>query len=190
MTAKKIVRVLKKIEIILLILSSLCTLFVIVAGGILPAHGINIMASTRGDSMYPTIQEGALFVWYDRDRVPFEDVKAGDIIIFREQDRNYSDDVPTPDYTKYHAIMHRAVEIIEDTDRAIITAGDGNGYTDQWPVLNRDYIGKVVYHRNNIGWPLRILTVNFGFFWLIGVTALLGILVFVLSHISNRKETA
>ena len=190
MTSKKILRVLIKIEIILIILTFLCSLFIILAGGTLPSRGINIMASTKGDSMYPTIQEGALFIWYDRDRVPFEDVEVGDIIIFREQDRNYSDDVPTPDYTKYHLIMHRAVEIIEDTDRSIITEGDGNGYTDQWPVLNRDYIGKVVWFRNDIGWPLRILTVNFGFFWLVGVTALLGILVFILSRVINRKETA
>ena len=60
-------------------------------------------------------------------------------------------------YTE-HTVMHRVVEINENSDRALITEGDGNGYRDQLPVMKSGYIGKYIFHMNYIGWPLRILT--------------------------------
>lgn len=228
-----LLRRLKIAEIVLLILLIISTVVIILNYTILPSYGINVSASTTGDSMYPAIQEGALIVWYDESRAPFKDVQAGDIIIFREREDAYiltgsetatirfrkgsidgndnsnnSSDAEaisiapnTEEKTEpeYHdsgivyldgkVIMHRAAEIIEGTntsDRAIITAGDGNGYNDQAVVMKSGYVGTTVWHKNYIGWPYRILTFYKGFVWLIGVAVVLGIAIFFLRRRSQH----
>ena len=76
-------------------------------------------------------------------------------------------------------VMHRVVEINENSDRALFTEGDGNGYRDQLPVMKSGYIGKYIFHMNYIGWPLRILTNKWVFSVLGAITLILLAIVLI-----------
>ena len=78
-----------------------------------------------------------------------------------------------------NTVMHRVVEINENSDRALITEGDGNGYRDQLPVMKSGYIGKYIFYMNYIGWPLRILTNKWVFSVLGAVTLILLAIVLI-----------
>ncbi len=82
-------------------------------------------------SMVPTLKVGDVVAI---EPTPFEDVKVGDIIVFRE-----------PGFPE-KVIVHRVIEIVDaDGERAFITKGDHNLYRDPWIVKKADYIGKVAF---------------------------------------------
>lgn len=86
-----------------------------------------------------------------------------------------------------NTVMHRVVEINENSDRALITEGDGNGYRDQLPVMKSGYIGKYIFHMNYIGWPLRILT-NKWVFASLGIATLILLAIVFIDRIRTHSE--
>ena len=81
-------------------------------------------------------------------RVPFNEIKIGDIIVFH---RPSSDD---------RVIVHRVAEILKDNPLTIRTKGDANPASipgNDFPVTENEYIGKVVSTTPQIGYITRIL---------------------------------
>ena len=194
-------RILVRIERTLVILVLFFFLSLVISTYILPAFGLHITVGASGQSMDPTILDGALTTW--SDRVQFSDLEVGDIIIFREwadvtekvYDQAHStiaarregeepeeEEKPTYrdegiEYAEDKYVMHRIVEIRQDDeylDRALFTRGDNNRNLDPRPTFESGYVGVITWTMNYIGWPFRIMYVDNGFFWLVGVTVFLG----------------
>ncbi len=171
--------ILRIIEIPLIIILVLFFTFDVLTLKILPSQGINFMTHLTGESMYPSLKEGMLIVWKDKNLVPFEEVLVGDIIIFRERPEHSDslhDPSPSPDadpdeperyedrdiqYVEEKHIVHRVTRIVPDSsysDRALFTEGDHNGYEDPVPVLESGYIGKLVWFNNTFCWMFTTQT--------------------------------
>ncbi len=80
--------------------------------------------------------------------VPFEDVEIGDIIVF---DRPSGHD---------RVIVHRVVSITDDDPRTLRTKGDNNVASitgTDFPITEKEYIGKVEYKIPQIGYVTQVL---------------------------------
>ena len=86
-------------------------------------------------SMSPAVKEGELVV---TDEVPFERLKAGDIITFISRDRKIYGQPNT----------HRIVSV---TNGAAITKGDANSLNDREPVGENEVLGRVVFSSALLG---------------------------------------
>ena len=79
---------------------------------------------------------------------PFEDIGIGDIIVFdRPSDHN-------------RVIVHRVVSIIEDDPKTIRTQGDANPGSipgTDYPITEKEYIGKVAYTIPQVGYITQLL---------------------------------
>lgn len=79
---------------------------------------------------------------------PFEDIQVGDIIVFnRPSDHN-------------RVIVHRVASIIDDDPKTIRTKGDANPASipgTDFPITEKEYIGKVAYVIPQIGYVTQIL---------------------------------
>ena len=82
---RKISDVLIKAMPITFTLTMICAIAVIVNMDFLYKKGIFFVGNVHGDSMYPLIKEGALILVADDTAAPFEDLKEGDIVIYRER---------------------------------------------------------------------------------------------------------
>ncbi|MGI0087922.1 MAG: signal peptidase I [Nitrosotalea sp.] len=81
--------------------------------------------------------------------IPFDHIKVGDIIVFN---------VPI---THDKVIVHRVAQILNQNPLTIRTKGDANPGSIpgvDFPITQKDYIGKVVYVVPQIGYVTRILT--------------------------------
>ncbi len=79
---------------------------------------------------------------------PFNQLKLGDIIVFHASAED-------------KVIVHRVAEILSQDPRVIRTKGDANPGSIpgvDFPVVQQNYIGKVVYVIPQIGYVTRILT--------------------------------
>jgi len=97
-------------------------------------------------SMIPELQVYDVLVV--QGHVPFEDIKIGDIIVF---DRPTGHD---------RVIVHRVVAITDDSPKTIRTKGDNNVASipgTDFPITEREYIGKVEYKIPQIGYVTQIL---------------------------------
>ena len=78
----------------------------------------------------------------------FEDIGIGDIIVFdRPSDHN-------------RVIVHRVVSIIDDEPKTIRTKGDANPASipgTDFPITDKEYIGKVVYTLPQVGYVTQLL---------------------------------
>ena len=85
-------------------------------------------------SMVPTIDVYSISIIKECST---EDVEIGDIIVYRNYDRNIS-------------IIHRAIDITEASsgELVITTKGDANPSRDNYKTTNKNIIGKVVYTAN------------------------------------------
>lgn len=79
----KVYRWLFRLEIILVSLVLFFSLALLLADEVFPRFGIHFDVSSTGESMEPTILDGALVIW--RDDVDYEDLAVGDIIFFRKR---------------------------------------------------------------------------------------------------------
>jgi len=79
---------------------------------------------------------------------PFEDIQVGDIIVFnRPSDHD-------------RVIVHRVASIIDDNPKTIRTKGDANPASipgTDFPITEKEYIGKVAYVIPQVGYVTQIL---------------------------------
>ena len=79
---------------------------------------------------------------------PFEDIEKGDIIVFnRPSDHN-------------RVIVHRVVSITNDDPKTLTTKGDANPASipgTDFPITEKEYIGKVVYTLPQVGYITQLL---------------------------------
>jgi len=97
-------------------------------------------------SMIPELQVYDVLVV--QGHVPFEDIKIGDIIVF---DRPTGHD---------RVIVHRVVSITDDNPKTVRTKGDNNVASipgTDFPITEKEYIGKVEYKIPQIGYVTQIL---------------------------------
>ena len=129
-------------------------IIIVVIGVLIIWMGLRIVFGTENPfyvvssgSMVPVLQVFDVLVVQGND--PFESVKVGDIIVFNRpagQDR---------------VIVHRVAAIIDDDPYTIRTKGDANPASipgTDFPITNKEYIGKVAYVIPQIGYVTRILT--------------------------------
>ena len=97
-------------------------------------------------SMIPALQIDDVLII--QGHVLFEDVQIGDIIVF---DKPSGHD---------KVIVHRVVSIIDEDPRTLRTKGDNNVRSSQgtdFPITEKEYIGKVEYVIPQIGYVTQIL---------------------------------
>jgi len=107
-------------------------------------------------------------------RVPFEDVQIGDIIVF---DRPSGHD---------RVIVHRVVSITDDDPRTLRTKGDNNVASipgTDFPITEKEYIGKVQFQIPQIGYVTQILKPPTNY-----ILIVLVIGVMIVKEIFKRKK--
>ncbi len=123
-------------------------------------------------SMIPVLQVHDVLVV--QGHVPFEDIKVGDIIVF---DRPAGHD---------RVIVHRVASIIEENPKTIRTKGDANPASipgTDFPITEKEYIGKVAYVVPQIGFVTRILSPPINY---IIIAIIIGIMIF--KQIAKKKD--
>ena len=215
---KKTFDILVRIEILLVILVVFFGLAIIINLNILPNYGYYFDSSMGGESMLPTLRDGALVLEAMPSVAPFNSLQVGDIVGVKEPKQlpGYSikmsitigdsgvgetvyDPVdrtlrPRDDGIEYRAKegrCHRIVEIreaSEEYDRAIYTKGDNNPSEDQFPTLESGYSWKLVWSMNYIGWPFLIVVHYGGYYWLLGLMVLLIPVLMLLSHRMKKVQ--
>ena len=177
-------RKLIKLEVVLIILLLFFSGVIILSLSILPAHGIHVCWDVTGDSMEPTIKEGALI--FSR-HTPYDELEVGDIIVFKRRLLVASTNGTAEATAKYldNTITHRIVSI--ETD-GIHTRGDNNQADDQYPVTVDGLVAKVVWWNNYAGWPFWFMFELGGFYWLIGTAVVNGVVVAVLRDDRRKAQ--
>ena len=97
-------------------------------------------------SMIPELQVYDLLII--QGHVPIEDIQIGDIIVF---DRPSGHD---------KVIVHRVVSIIDEDPRTLRTKGDNNEASipgTDYPITDKEYLGKVIHQVPQIGYVTQIL---------------------------------
>jgi signal peptidase len=97
-------------------------------------------------SMIPELQVYDVLIV--QGHVDFEDIQVGDIIVF---DRPSGHD---------RVIVHRVVSITDDNPKTIRTKGDNNVASipgTDFPITEKEYIGKVEYKVPQIGYVTQVL---------------------------------
>lgn len=98
------------------------------------------------ESMVPTLQVYDVIVV--RNGSTFEEVKAGDIIVFNSPS------------THDRVIVHRVVKVEHSSERVITTKGDNNPISIpgiDYPITKKEYIGKVVFVVPKLGLVSKVL---------------------------------
>ena len=127
-------------------------------------------------SMIPTLEVYDVIIV--EGNTPFEDVKKGDIIVFYSPAKY--------ELGEERVIVHRVEQIIEEDPKVIKTRGDNNPRSIQgtdFPITEREYIGKVEYTVPQVGYVTKILQppVNY-----IIIAIIVGVMV--LKHFAKKKE--
>ena len=125
-------------------------------------------------SMYPELAMYDIIVI--SGHIPFDDVKIGDIIVF---DRPKDHD---------RVIVHRVVAVVDDDPITLRTKGDNNQNSivgTDYPITDKEYIGKVVYVIPQIGFITKILQPPINY---IIIAVIIGIMI--IRQISKNKKKA
>ena len=154
-------------------------IFIVVAGVIIIWIGLQVVFGTENPfyvvasgSMLPELQVYDVLVV--QGHVLFEDVQIGDIIVF---DRPSGHD---------RVIVHRVVSITDDDPRTLRTKGDNNVASipgTDFPITEKEYIGKVQFNIPQIGYVTQILKPPTNY-----VLIALVIGVMVVKEIFKRKK--
>lgn len=165
--------ILLRIEAVLILLLLFFSCVIILSLSILPSHGIHVCWNVTGDSMEPTIKEGALIVGHSS---PYDELVVGDIIVFKRRLLVASTNGTAEATAKYldNTITHRIVSIEPD---GIHTRGDNNQADDQYPVTVDGLVAKVVWWNNYAGWLFWFMFELGGFYWLAGAVVVNGVVV-------------
>jgi len=125
-------------------------------------------------SMYPELAMYDIIVI--SGHISFDDVKIGDIIVF---DRPKDHD---------RVIVHRVVAVVDDDPITLRTKGDNNQNSivgTDYPITDKEYIGKVVYVIPQIGFITKILQPPINY---IIIAVIIGIMI--IRQISKNKKKA
>ena len=123
-------------------------------------------------SMIPELQVFDLLVI--QAHVPIEDIQIGDIIVF---DRPSGHD---------RVIVHRVVSITDDEPRTLRTKGDNNVASipgTDFPITEKEYLGKVVHQVPQIGYVTQVLKPPTNY---ILIVIVIGFIIF--REFSNRDK--
>ena len=105
---------------------------------------------------------------------PFEDIEAGDIIVFnRPSDHD-------------RVIVHRVVSIIEEDPKTLRTKGDANPASipgTDFPITEEEYIGKVAYILPQVGYVTQLLKPPINY---VIIAVVIGIMI--VKQMSKRKK--
>lgn len=106
---------------------------------------------------------------------PFEEIEIGDIIVFnRPSDHN-------------RVIVHRVASIMEDDPKTIRTKGDANSASipgTDFPITNKEYIGKVAYTLPQVGYITQLLKPPINY---VIIAVVIGIMV-VKQFVKKKNE--
>src|ERR1044071_3813509 len=135
---------------------SLIGIAIIIGGGLLIIHTLfgsfNPFYVVVSGSMIPTINIGDIVIIKNTS---FDNLKVGDIIVFRAPDAKTEDGKPK-------VIVHRIAEIGNFFQKQVLrTRGDANPYSIpgiDYPLFKENYVGKVVYVVPKIGTISMIIT--------------------------------
>ncbi|HWP78660.1 MAG TPA: signal peptidase I [Candidatus Nitrosotenuis sp.] len=108
-------------------------------------------------------------------KVPFEEIKIGDIIVFHRPSG--------PE----RVIVHRVVAILDEDPKVVRTKGDANPVSipgTDYPITDEEYIGKVAYVIPQIGYVTRILTPPINY---IIIAVIIGIMI-VKQYSKGKKD--
>ena len=125
-------------------------------------------------SMYPQLAMYDIIII--SGHTSFDDVKIGDIIVF---DRPKDHD---------RVIVHRVVAVVDDDPITLRTKGDNNQNSivgTDYPITDKEYIGKVVYVIPQIGFITKILQPPINY---IIIAVIIGIMI--IRQISKNKKKA
>ena len=125
-------------------------------------------------SMYPELAMYDIIVI--SGHISFDDIKIGDIIVF---------DRPK-DHSK--VIVHRVVAVVDDDPKTLRTKGDNNQNSivgTDYPITDKEYIGKVVYVIPQVGFITKILQPPINY---IIIAVIIGIMI--IRQISKNKKKA
>jgi len=153
---------------------------IVAAGVIIIWIGLQVVFGTENPfyvvasgSMLPELQVYDVLIV--QGHVPFEDVQIGDIIVF---DRPSGHD---------RVIVHRVVSITDDDPRTLRTKGDNNVASipgTDFPITEKEYIGKVQFQIPQIGYVTQILKPPTNY-----ILIVLVIGVMIVKEIIKRKKT-
>lgn len=169
---------------------------------VLPVFGVHLLSTNTGESMEPNKHWGAFSIWVEPSIAPFDELKVGDVIIYRERKhvissgftinntiKGSSSTPSTTDpvenakptvvaYIPGSYAEHRVYEVRGDE---VFTWGDGNPEPDDDPVIESGYVGKVVWYVNYVGRVLQVISSPWFFSILFGFTVALLMLKKLLS---------
>ena len=105
---------------------------------------------------------------------PFEDIEIGDVIVFnRPSDHN-------------RVIVHRVASIIDDDPKTLRTKGDANPASipgTDFPITEKEYIGKVVYTLPQVGYVTQLLKPPINY---VIIAVVIGVMI--VKQISKKKK--
>lgn len=148
--------------------------FIVAVAGLLVASMLPIPGNieikiVKSGSMEPSIPTGSIVVVK-----PQEVYRVGDVITFGEDTKTQ---IPTT-----HRIMEVAV------GPSYITKGDANEENDPNPVVNRDVIGKVIFHAPSVGYVLDFAKQPIGFVLLVAIPAAFVILEEIVTIVRETRK--
>ncbi|AJM91812.1 signal peptidase I [Nitrosopumilus piranensis] len=153
---------------------------VIVAVGVLVIWiGLQIAFGTQNPfyvvasgSMIPVLEVYDVLIVQGHE--PFEEIEVGDIIVFnRPSDHN-------------RVIVHRVASILDDDPRTIRTKGDANPASipgTDFPITEKEYIGKVAYTLPQVGYITQLLKPPINY---VIIAIVIGIMV--VKQMTKRKK--
>ncbi|MBM2852431.1 MAG: peptidase [Candidatus Nitrosotenuis sp.] len=126
-------------------------------------------------SMIPVLEVYDVLVV--QGHVSFDDIKVGDIIVFNRPSGHD------------RVIVHRVVEILDDSPKTIRTKGDANPGSipgTDYPLTKDEYIGKVAYIVPQVGYITRVLTPPINY---IIIAVIVGVMIVKQYYGKDKKES-
>lgn len=160
----KTIKIIMSVMQYTLILISLAVVIMLIAPR---AIGIRPFVVLSG-SMEKEIKTGA--VAYSDSKAKVEDVKVGDIIVFKLNETY---------------VTHRVIKINEDS--TFTTKGDANQTEDLAPVKFEDFKGKTIFSIPYLGYLLQVIQTRLGKFILFTIIGI-NIIYFIFASDEKKKE--
>ncbi len=169
---------------------SLIAIAIIIGGGLFSIYtffgSINPFYVVVSGSMIPKINIGDIVIIKNNSfDTSFDNLKKGDIIVFRAPDAKTDDGKPK-------VIVHRIADIGTFFEKKIVkTKGDANPYSIpgiDFPIFMENYVGKVVYVIPKIGTISMIITPPINY---IIMAIIIGLLIYSIrpKKVERKNET-
>jgi len=172
------------------IVFSLIAIAIIIGGGLFSINtffgSFNPFYVVVSGSMIPKINIGDIVIIKNNSfDTSFDNLKKGDIIVFRAPDAKTEDGKPK-------VIVHRIADIGTFFEKKIVkTKGDANPYSIpgiDFPIFMENYVGKVVYVIPKIGTISMIITPPINY---IIMAIIIGLLIYSIrpKKVERKNET-